>query len=225
MARAVFARCRRDPVQQWSGVRRQEAPLYATLGAMQRVTASIPALRFPSGVSNAWLARRWYYTPKTHRAYSVRQISPGDRRLLAEFALTLLPPASGNEREGGLRDLASMLFDRVIGAGTNDALGFAALEGTAAGDRVIGVAAYAPGGREEGVEFTVGVLPAYRDEQVGRTVLSTLLRQAKRAGIPRLAGEMHWSNRAMHTLARSLGFDVEAHPRDRNLRRLVLQLK
>ena len=45
--------------------------------------------RFPQGAAHTWLARRWYYTPRSHRAYSVRQISPGDRRLLAEFALTL----------------------------------------------------------------------------------------------------------------------------------------
>jgi RimJ/RimL family protein N-acetyltransferase len=189
---------------------------------MQRTAVDSLATRFPHGVSKAWLARRWYYTPKSHRAYSVREISPGDRRLLAEFCLSLSQAAP--ERElAGLRHLTTILFDRVIATGHN-AVGFAALENTSAGDRVIGVCAYAPSS-DETADFTVAVANSYRDEQVGRTLLATLLRHAKRAGIPRIAGEMFWSNRPMQMLAMSMGFAVEPLPRDRNLRRLVLALK
>jgi len=174
-------------------------------------------------MSGAWLARRWYYTPKSRRAYSVRQISPGDRRLLAEFALGLTRAAP--ERElAVLQEMNGLLFDRVIASGREDAVGFAALENTAAGDRIIGAAAYAPTGKE-GAEFRVAVAGGYRDEQVGRTLLATLVRHARRAGIPRLSAEMFWSNRAMQLLAMSMGFVVEPVSRDRNLRRLVLALK
>jgi len=69
------------------------------------------------------------------------------------------------------------------------------------------------------------VAGGYRDEQVGRTLLATLVRHARRAGIPRLSAEMFWSNRAMQLLAMSMGFVVEPVTRDRNLRRLVLALK
>ena len=51
---------------------------------MQRISDAPSIARFPNGVTGAWLARRWYYMPKSRRAYSVRQISPGDRRLLAD---------------------------------------------------------------------------------------------------------------------------------------------
>src|SRR4249920_1845011 len=71
------------------GVRRRDGSRYATLTSMHRTVAAPLVARAPLGMTNAWLARRWYYTPKSHRAYSVRQISPGDRRLLAEFALAL----------------------------------------------------------------------------------------------------------------------------------------
>jgi GNAT superfamily N-acetyltransferase len=175
-------------------------------------------------LSSAWLARRWYYTPRSQRAYSVRQISPGDRRLLAEFALSLNEGAAPREQDG-LQTLSEILFDRVISSdGSESAVGFVALQNTAAGDRVIGATAYAPSSRDD-ANFTIAVANSFREEQVGRTLLSTLLRHAKRVGVPRLTGEMLWSNRPMQMLAMSMGFVVEQLPGDRNLRRLQLTLK
>jgi len=189
---------------------------------MQRTAFAGFNTRF-SPVANAWLARRWYCTPRSNRAYSVRQISPGDRRLLAEFALGLSRTAADREIVA-IHDLTDVLFDRVISAGIDDAVGFAALENSSAGDRVIGVCAYAPTGRDN-ADFVMAVAATHREEQIGRTLLSTLLRHAKRVGIPRLSGEMHWSNRPMQMLAMSLGFQVEPVTQDRALRRLVLALK
>jgi N-acetylglutamate synthase-like GNAT family acetyltransferase len=189
---------------------------------MHRAAAAPFPARFVPGLG-PWLARRWYYTPRTHRPYSVRQISPGDRRLLAEFALLLEESAPSRESEE-LPALTRLLFDRVIGAGRDGAAGFAALENTAGGDRVIGVCAYAPVAPESAT-FTVAVANSFREEQVGRTLLATLLRHAKRVGVPRLTGEMAWSNRAMQMLAMSMGFAVEPLPHDRGRRRLVLHLK
>src|ERR1044072_5690813 len=94
------------------GVRRRDGSQYATLALMHRM-ATNTFTPFPQGMSGAWLARRWYYTPKSHRAYSVRQISPGDRRLLAEFALGLSRTAPEREQEV-VRALTDLLFDRVI---------------------------------------------------------------------------------------------------------------
>ncbi len=153
------------------GVRRQDGSRYATLTSCRELRP-IHSLRVSPSVSGAWLARRWYYTPRSRRAYSVRQISPGDRRLLAEFALGLTRAAPERER-AAMQDLTALLFDRVISNSVDDAVGFAALENTAAGDRVIGVAAYAPTGKE-GAEFRVAVANTYREEQVGRTLLATL---------------------------------------------------
>ena len=179
--------------------------------------------RFPQGAAQSWLTRRWYYTPRSHRAYSVRQVSPGDRRLLAEFALTLGQHSAGNEL-ACVQELSDMLFERVIAGGTDNAVGFAALENTAGGDRVIGVAAYAPD-TDQSASFSLAVAHTHREEQVGRILLSTLMNHAKRVRVSRLMGEMYWSNRPMQMLAISMGFAVEPIARDRNLRRLVLALK
>lgn len=173
----------------------------------------------PELKTSAWLARRWYYTPKTRRAYSVRQISPGDRRLLAQFMSELDAGATERDR-GSLRELTAMLFDRVIVGGGEGAV---ALEATPGGDRVIGVCIYAPS--HDGADFSIAVSPAYRGEQVAHTLLETLVRHAKRMGVRRLSAEMTWSNRAMHSLATSMGFQVLPLQRDRNLRLLVLDLK
>lgn len=186
---------------------------------MQRAAIAPQPARFVQGSAGAWLARRWYYTPRTHRAYSVRQISPGDRRLLAEFMLTVTPHS-----ESDLVALTTLLFDRVVCDGGDGAVGFVALENTAAGDRVIGVCAYAPS-RRESCEFSVAVANSFREEQVGRTLLTTLLRHAKRVGVRRLEGEIAWSNRSMQMLAMSMGFVVETVANDRTRRRLALDLK
>ena len=170
-----------------------------------------------------WLARRWYYTPKSRRAYSVRQIAPGDRRLLAEFAMSLGQSTTDRDLHS-VSELSDMVFDRVLAGGSDMAVGFAALESTAAGDRVIGVTAYAPDSIDDAT-FSVAVVPAFRDEQVGRILLATLIRHAKRVGIRRLTAEMAWSNRPMQLLAQSTGFAVEPVAGDRSRRALVLTLK
>ena len=186
-------------------------------------TATAPHARFVHNVASGWLTRRWYYTPKSHRAYSVRQISPGDRRLLAEFALALNHSATERD-QAAVRELSDMLFDRVLAGGSDLAVGFAALESTGGGDRVIGVAAYAPMSLES-ASFSVAVAATHRDEQVGRILLATLVRHAKGVGVRRLTAEILWSNRPMLVLAQALGFSVEPVARDRTLRRLVLGLK
>lgn len=184
--------------------------------------APLPA-RFNHGLNSGGLARRWYYTPKTHRAYSVRQISPGDRRLLAEFALTL-GQATADREISAVRNLSNMLFERVLAGGSDMAVGFAALKGTGGGDRIIGVSAYAPESQDD-ARFAVAVDSGHREEQIGRILLSTLVRHAKRVGVRRLSGEMSWSNRPMQLLAQSTGFSMEPVAGDRTLRRLVLTLK
>ena len=190
---------------------------------MQRTATAPFSTRFPPGVANAWLARRWYYSARTHRPYSVRQIAPGDRRLLAEFALCLSRAAAERERVV-LQEITTLLFDRVIGSTQDGAVGFAALENTSAGDRVIGICAYAPS-ENDCAEFSVAVANSYRDEQVGRTLLATLVRHARRVGVPKLVGRMLWSNRPMQVLAISTGFVIEPVAGDRNQRRLSLSLK
>jgi len=186
---------------------------------MHRAVIAPSAARFVQGSASAWLARRWYYTARTHRAYSVRQAAPGDRRLLAEFAVSVTPH-SEDDRVA----LTTLLFDGGIADADDGSVGFVALENTVGGDRVIGLCAYAPAGRESCV-FSIAVANSFREEQVGRTLLTTLLRHARRVGVRRLEGEISWSNRAMQMLAFSMGFVVETVAADRSRRRLVLALR
>lgn len=193
-------------------------------------TAIASRARLALAASSGWLARRWYYTPDSHRAYSVRQISPGDRRLLAEFVLQLERSVGSKDRDrtaadqAALADLSAMLFDHVLAPDTNAAVGFVALENAGGGDRIIGVSACAPKALDEAT-FAVAVAASHRGEQVGRILLTTLVRHAKRVGLRRLSAHMNWSNRPMQLLAQSLGFAVEPVEADRNLRRLRLELR
>jgi GNAT superfamily N-acetyltransferase len=193
-------------------------------------TATASRARLALTASSGWLARRWYYTPDSHRAYSVRQISPGDRRLLAEFVLQLERSAGRSDRDhptldqAAVADLSGMVFDHVLTMDTSTAVGFAALEDAGGGDRIIGISACSPTAPDEAT-FTVAVATTHRREQVGHILLTTLVRHAKRVGLRRLAAHMNWSNRPMHLLAESLGFAVEPADGDRNLRRLRLELR
>jgi GNAT superfamily N-acetyltransferase len=191
-------------------------------------TAPAIRARLAQSASSGWLARRWYYTPDSHRAYSVRQTSPGDRRLLAEFVLQLEQSAGSRDRAGrdtaALAELSGILFDHVLASGSDTAVGFAALENTGIGDRIIGIAACAPASVEEAT-FAVAVAPTHRGEQVGRILLTTLVRHARRVGMHRLSARMNWANRPMQLLAESLGFALEPIDGDRHSRRLVLGLR
>lgn len=173
--------------------------------------------------AGGWLARRWYYTPKTRRAYSVRQVAPGDRRLLAEFAMSL-GQLTADRDLAPVRELSDMVFDRVLAVHDDRAVAFVALEGTSSGDRVIGVVGCVPANADEAT-FSIAVAQAFRGEHVGRTLLATLVRHAKRVGVHRLCGEMAWSNRPMQSLAQATGFVVAENPADRGRRSLVLALK
>jgi acetyltransferase len=189
---------------------------------MQRTFATASKLGFVPGAAGAWLTRRWYYTPASRRAYSVRPIAPGDRRLLAEFVVAVQEAATAADDDAGMRGLGRLLLEGMSGA--PESVGYVALESTSAGDRVIGAAAFAPDSRD-GADFVVAVASNYRDEQVGRTLLTSLVRQARRVGLTELVADTSWSNRGMRALAAALGFSSEAHPRDRALRRLRLALK
>src|SRR4051794_34328519 len=152
------------------GVRRRHRARYATLPAMQRVAmASNLTPRAPGLLTGAWLARRWYLTHKTRRAYSVRPVSPGDRRLLAHFTHELGATASERD-QSALRELTTILLDRVIVGSDDGTVAFVALENAEGSDRVIGACAYATAG-SEGAEFTIAVANSHRGEQVGRTLL------------------------------------------------------
>ena len=221
------------------------SPYTTHAGAFQPSTARRPTA--------SWLAMRDAYSPCTEqtsplfmRAFltappSARSRAAGTTRRarIARTACGKSPRATGgcwpslrwHSRSprpiGNSRASASLLtclFGRVIVPGSDTAVGFAALESTGAGDRVIGAVAYAPTSREN-ADFCIAVAHTHREEQVGRTLLATLLRHARRVGVPQLAAEMLWSNRPMQMLAMSMGFAVEPLARDRTLRRLVLSLK
>jgi hypothetical protein len=163
----------RDPiavVREWHACRYFPAPHCATsdgavagdaggLLPMHRTATAQVHARFLHGAASGWLARRWYYTPRTRRAYSVRQISPGDRRLLAEFALGFGRTPADREL-AGLRDLSDLLLGQLINAGSESCVGFAALESNAAGDRVIGATAFAPVDADRAV-FGIAVGPLH----------------------------------------------------------------
>jgi N-acetylglutamate synthase-like GNAT family acetyltransferase len=190
---------------------------------MHRIASDSNLTPFPRGMNGPWLARRWYYTPRTRRQYSIRQVSPGDRRLLAEFAVSLTQNV-GEREHADLGELSNVLFERVLGADSESAVAFVALESVAAGDRVIGVCACTPSA-PDAAELTIAVAAAYREELIGRTLLSTLVRHARRAGLARLEADIHWTNRAAQTLAQSAGFSVRTPESDRMRRQLLLQLK
>ena len=65
------------------------------------------------------------------------------------------------------------------------------------------------------------VLPHHLLSVTGRLARGSDLPMEVELRERRIVGDMHWANRPMQLLAQSMGFTIEALPRDRQVRRLV----
>jgi len=122
-----------------------------------------------------------------------------------------------------LRELPPALLDQLVGAdGRRDHV-FVALENSAAGTRIAGLAQFALEGSAGG-EFALVVADEWQGRGLGRRLLLTLLGAAQRAGVTQMYGDVLRENRAMLGLARALGFTVGYSPLDASAVRVTCRL-
>ena len=198
---------------------------YGNLHPMHRTDLAPFHARFPQGAAHTWLARRWYYTPRI--ASRVQRAADLARAIAACWRSSRWRSTrhTADRELACMQELSDMLFDRVIAGGADNAVGFAALENTAGGDRVIGVAAYAPDERSERqLQSRGGAARIAKNRWAAsccRRWCAMRNASACRASWARCTGPTgrcrcspcRWVSRSSRW------------PRDRNLRRLVLTLK
>lgn len=123
-----------------------------------------------------------------------------------------------------LRELPPQLLAQLVDAdGTRDRV-FVAIENTAAGRQVVGLAQYALED-DTSCEFALVVADSWQGRGLGRRLLQTLLGSAQRSGLTQMYGDVLRENRAMLGLARAFGFSVSHSPLDASAVRITRTLE
>ena len=91
--------------------------------------------------------------------------------------------------------------------------------------RFVGVGRYVVAPTRPTAELALVIADARQRQGLGRRLLEALLEHAKEAGVDEVEGIVLASNRAMLSLARSLGFSVSAEPGDTTVVRLRRNLR
>ena len=92
-------------------------------------------------------------------------------------------------------------------------------------EQFIGVGRYVVAPTKPTAEFALVIADARQRQGMGRWLLESLLEHAREAGIHELEGIVLATNRAMLSLARSLGFTASAEPDDATVVRIRRQLQ
>jgi GNAT superfamily N-acetyltransferase len=137
----------------------------------------------------------------------LRPVLPQDTELMQDFVRGLSPESRRNRFFRTLHELSAALLHRFTSIDYHDHLALLASVLVDGEEVVIGEARYVVS--EPGVaEFAVAVADAWQGQGIGRLLLARLECRAAAEGVTRLFGEVLPSNRAMHRLARKVGFAV-----------------
>jgi acetyltransferase len=92
-------------------------------------------------------------------------------------------------------------------------------------EQFVGVGRYVAAPAKPTAEFGLVIADARQGQGLGRRMLEALLEQAKEAGVHEIEGIVLATNRAMLSLARSLGFTASAEPGDATVVRVRRNLQ
>ncbi len=139
---------------------------------------------------------------------TIRPIQPEDREIELAFVRGLSASASYMRFFTIIKDLTPQLLDRFTRVDFPDEMAFIATLESADGEREIGVARYAPGGRPGVAEFAVVVADEWQGHGVGHELMRHLLMVAEDAGFARIEGAILKANSNMLRFCRDLGFVI-----------------
>ena len=137
----------------------------------------------------------------------LRPVLPQDAELMQAFVRGLSAESRRNRFFRTLHELPAALLDHFTSIDYHDHLALLASVLVEGDEAAIGEARYVVS--EPGVaEFALAVADAWQGRGIGRLLLARLECRAAAEGVRRLFGEVLPSNRAMHRLAKKLGFTV-----------------
>jgi acetyltransferase len=157
-------------------------------------------------------------------ALLLRPIRPDDAGLEMEFVDGLSPESRRLRFQSALSSLTPAMVARFTQIDYDREMALVAVAEEGGREREAAVARYVrlPDGRT--CEYAIVVADAWQGRGLGTLVMRRLIAIASEAGLDTMVGQVLASNRAMLDLCRSLGFSIEADPRDSIERRVVLRL-
>lgn len=165
----------------------------------------------PSGQPSAWTARGG-------ATLMVRGAGPGDFAAQRAFIDRL------SRESRYLRFLTGGLVrDDVIADFLRAPDALVASVDEEGGERIVGNGHYVIGA-DGGAEFAVVVEDGWQGKGLGRELIRRLIERARRAGVPRLHGEVLSENRRMLAILRGMGFATPRHPDDSMLHLASMRL-
>jgi acetyltransferase len=158
-------------------------------------------------------------------AVVVRPLLPTDADLEIALGRSLSSESLYHRFLNGGIKLNPRLLDRLLRVDFSRDLALIATATFAGEEMPLGVARYARlDDDRHAAEIAVTVADAWHGVGIGKRLLGRLIECAAAAGLRRLVGDVHATNRPMLGLAGALGFGIGFHPDGANLRQLVLSL-
>jgi len=183
------------------------------------VLAAIRALRSWTGDAGAT------FTTAGGASVEIRPVAPGDREPLQQFVRSLAPESRRTRFFSPIRELPDALLDAMTHPVDARESVLVATDGNAVAPRIVAMAQYASSDTGPDCEVAVVVADEVQGQGLGARMMERLVAIARRAGFRRAIGDVLRNNRAMLTLARRSGFEIQRHPGDPDLTRIVRPLE
>jgi acetyltransferase len=163
---------------------------------------------------------------------NLHRINPADLELERRFIHRLTPKTKRLRLLAAFGEPSDAQLIRLVSPNPKTELALAwvqspaSLPGSKFDGEFAAVARYAMLDTDIGLaEFAIVVADEVQAQGIGRKLLRALIFAAHQAGINRLQGDCFADNRALITLAQSLGFEIESHPEDASLVQVSLSLQ
>ena len=179
-------------------------------------TRSQALAAYPAELATSW-------SPIYGQAVTIRPIRPDDAALELAFLNRLSPETRYNRFLGaGVRPTAAMV-EKFTCIDYHEHMAFIATLMLDGEETQIGVARYIrlPDGTGE---FAIVIEDGWQGCGVGRRLLEQLMEHARAEGVTALVGDVLAGNKPMLSFVKHLGFEADAHPETRDLRRVTRQL-
>jgi len=158
------------------------------------------------------------------RIVRIRPVRPEDAALMQAFFERLSPETRFFRFMEQIEELPASLIARFTQIDYDREMALLATTRADDGETMIGSARYSLAPDGESVEFALVVADDWQRFGLGRRLMGALIDCARSKGYRHIVGDVLGNNPKMLRMMHSLGFDVQPHPEENALRRVVKAL-
>jgi acetyltransferase len=170
----------------------------------------------------AELERTW--EPAGGPSVFIRALRPDDTRFEVAFIARLSPETLYLRRQYWAAAPTEHDIQRLLDLDYHDRLAVAALVGTGADQRIVGVSRYAREPGENDAECAIVVADEWHGRGLGTELMRTLIQAAQARNVTRLLGGALAANHRLLGWARRFGFEARTEPNSGGMVTVVLDL-